>query len=88
MLNWIGRLNQTYVVVVGVALCLCLVAWLLAAARPTPVASWTGELVILSGRDDSTGKQRQARVDLWNEVHPEIPGQHRRTQRERRPAAQ
>ncbi|HSU10875.1 MAG TPA: extracellular solute-binding protein [Pseudonocardia sp.] len=73
MLNWIGRLNQTYVVVVGVALCLCLVAWLLAATRPTPVASWTGELVILSGRDDSTGKQRQARVDLWNEVHPEIP---------------
>src|SRR6266545_4594932 len=29
-----------------------------------------GEIVILSGRDDSPGGQRQALVDLWNAVQP------------------
>jgi multiple sugar transport system substrate-binding protein len=29
-----------------------------------------GELVILSGRDDSVDKQRQALIDQWNELHP------------------
>ncbi len=30
-----------------------------------------GELVILSGRDDSANGQRQALVDQWNALHPE-----------------
>ncbi|MEU4771860.1 extracellular solute-binding protein [Micromonospora sp. NPDC023644] len=29
-----------------------------------------GELVIISGRDDSVGGQRQALIDLWNASHP------------------
>lgn len=29
-----------------------------------------GELVILSGRDDSTGGQRQMLINEWNELHP------------------
>ncbi|UQU68164.1 extracellular solute-binding protein [Couchioplanes caeruleus] len=29
-----------------------------------------GELVVLSGQDDSTGGQRQHLIDLWNDSHP------------------
>ncbi|MFI5910737.1 extracellular solute-binding protein [Dactylosporangium sp. NPDC051541] len=32
-----------------------------------------GELVILSGRDDGYGNQRQALVDQWNALHPRSP---------------
>ncbi|GAA3451960.1 extracellular solute-binding protein [Dactylosporangium matsuzakiense] len=32
-----------------------------------------GELVILSGRDDGYGHQRQALVDQWNALHPRNP---------------
>ncbi|MFI5493635.1 extracellular solute-binding protein [Actinoplanes sp. NPDC051859] len=32
-----------------------------------------GELVILSGQDDSTGGQRQQLVNLWNDSHPRNP---------------
>lgn len=32
-----------------------------------------GELVILSGRDDSVGGQRQVLIDQWNALHPEYP---------------
>ncbi|MGI5238180.1 extracellular solute-binding protein [Dactylosporangium sp. CA-139066] len=32
-----------------------------------------GELVILSGRDDGYGNQRQALVDQWNALHPRNP---------------
>ncbi len=30
----------------------------------------TGELVIMSGRDDSAGGQRRALIDQWNDLHP------------------
>ncbi|GAA1528090.1 ABC transporter substrate-binding protein [Dactylosporangium maewongense] len=32
-----------------------------------------GDLVILSGRDDGQGNQRQALVDQWNALHPDNP---------------
>ncbi|GIG42824.1 extracellular solute-binding protein [Dactylosporangium siamense] len=32
-----------------------------------------GDLVILSGRDDGDGNQRQALVDQWNALHPDNP---------------
>jgi multiple sugar transport system substrate-binding protein len=32
-----------------------------------------GDLVILSGRDDGDGNQRQALVDQWNTLHPDNP---------------
>ncbi|MEV8503330.1 extracellular solute-binding protein [Actinoplanes sp. NPDC051475] len=32
-----------------------------------------GELVILSGQDDSTGGQRQQLINLWNDSHPRNP---------------
>src|SRR3954462_7250896 len=37
--------------------------------EPAPLE--TGDLVILSGRDDGAGNQRQALVDQWNAVHPQ-----------------
>src|SRR5215212_6147160 len=65
--------DRRYVIGTGVALflCLCLVAWFLTASLRASDAPASGDLVILSGRDDSTGDQRQALVDRWNEVHPE-----------------
>ncbi|WP_426505141.1 extracellular solute-binding protein [Dactylosporangium sp. McL0621] len=36
-------------------------------------AAEDGELVILSGRDDGYGNQRQALVDQWNALHPRSP---------------
>lgn len=32
-----------------------------------------GDLVIMSGRDDSEGDQRQKLIDQWNELHPDNP---------------
>ncbi|MEV4641048.1 extracellular solute-binding protein [Actinoplanes sp. NPDC049548] len=32
-----------------------------------------GELVVLSGQDDSTGGQRQELINLWNDSHPRNP---------------
>ena len=70
---WSRRHDRPFVVRIAVALfvCLCLVAWFLTAALRAPAEPQTGDLVILSGRDDSAGKQRQIRVDLWNEVNPD-----------------
>ncbi len=59
---------------------------LLATLVPVWLAPGTdlepGPLVILSGRDDSAGGQRQALIDQWNVTHPrnparieELPGQ-------------
>jgi len=75
MLLWSQPRDRPYVVGVAVALFLCLglVAWVLTVPLRSPVEPTTGELLILSGRDDSTGDQRQARINLWNEVHPEKP---------------
>ncbi len=42
----------------------------LAACTPSPEH---GVLVILAGRDDSIGGQRQALVDKWNFSHPDTP---------------
>lgn len=38
-----------------------------------PPANERGELVILSGADDSVGQQRQRLVDEWNRLHPDNP---------------
>lgn len=39
--------------------------------RPAPLED--GELVILSGRDESPGGQRQQLIKQWNELHPDNP---------------
>ncbi|WP_433206606.1 ABC transporter substrate-binding protein [Dactylosporangium sp. CS-047395] len=52
----------------GVAITL-LVNLAVAALRPSHDPE-DGELVILSGRDDGYGNQRQALVDQWNALHP------------------
>jgi multiple sugar transport system substrate-binding protein len=36
-----------------------------------PTAFEDGEIVVLSGRDDSIGGQRQVLIDQWNELHPD-----------------
>ena len=73
MLLWNQPRDRPYVVGVAVALFLCLglVAWVLTVPLRTPVEPAAGELVILSGRDDSAGDQQQVRINLWNEVHPD-----------------
>ncbi|SBT46489.1 extracellular solute-binding protein [Micromonospora narathiwatensis] len=38
-----------------------------------PQEARSGELVILSGADESTGGQRQLLVDKWNLAHPDTP---------------
>jgi multiple sugar transport system substrate-binding protein len=61
------------------------VATLVAVLLPVVLAPATdlepGELVILSGRDDSNGGQRKVLIDQWNALHPanrarieELPG--------------
>ena len=47
-----------------------LLASSITAAVTDPDDLEPGEIVILSGRDDSLGGQRQALVDQWNELHP------------------
>ena len=73
MLLWSQPRDRPYVVGVAVALLLCLglLAWVLTVPLRTPVEPTAGELVILSGRDDSANDQRKARINLWNEVHPD-----------------
>lgn len=38
-----------------------------------PAALEKGELVIMSGRDDSASRQRQVLIDEWNQRHPDNP---------------
>ncbi len=59
-----------------------LVATLVPAAFAAPSDLEPGELVILSGKDDSAGAQRLALIEQWNALHPanparmeELPGQ-------------
>lgn len=42
---------------------------------PAPQAPETDTLVILSGRDDSVGSQRQRLVEEWNARHPDTPAE-------------
>lgn len=60
---------------VGLALgmVLILVANLLTEVIRGPDTLEEGPIVILSGRDDSIGRQRQQLVDQWNRLHPEVP---------------
>lgn len=39
---------------------------------PAPADGPSGELVILSGKDESQGGQRQKLIDRWNAAHPEL----------------
>jgi multiple sugar transport system substrate-binding protein len=55
-------------VVLTVLADLFVVPWFAGDAGPEE-----GELVILSGRDDGFGNQRQALVDQWNDLHPRNP---------------
>ncbi|MGY0232112.1 extracellular solute-binding protein [Longispora urticae] len=51
-------------------------AWLGAdALRPDPAAWEKGRLVIMSGRDDSAGGQRQVLVEQWNRMYPDHPAE-------------
>ncbi|MEN3310247.1 MAG: multiple sugar transport system substrate-binding protein [Micromonosporaceae bacterium] len=50
-----------------------LVAVLLPAALAPATGLESGELVILSGKDDSAGGQRRALLDQWNALHPDSP---------------
>ncbi|MCA1673728.1 MAG: hypothetical protein LC799_16515, partial [Actinobacteria bacterium] len=58
--------------VVGVSVTLIAV---LAVPRliPPPAVVEEGQLVILSGRDDSVGRQRQVLIEQWNRSHPANP---------------
>ncbi|GAA1601182.1 extracellular solute-binding protein [Catellatospora bangladeshensis] len=49
-----------------------LAAVLLAAPAPDPAALEPGELVVLSGADESTGAQRRALIEQWN-ADPRLP---------------
>lgn len=59
-------------VVVGVVLALVAteVVWPALAARE---ARRPGELVLMTGLDESIGQQRLALIDQWNAIHPENP---------------
>lgn len=54
------------------ALVVALLATVVLAQRE-PEELEPGELVILSGRDDSVGGQRDALIELWNASHPRTP---------------
>ncbi|GAA2627427.1 ABC transporter substrate-binding protein [Dactylosporangium fulvum] len=55
---------------VGVLLAAAFAVWVRPALRD-PDRPEPGDLVILSGRDDGAGGQRQALVDQWNALHPD-----------------
>lgn len=54
-----------------VALVVTLVVTVAVPLSNAPAAMEKGELVILSGRDDSAGRQRQVLIDRWNELNPD-----------------
>jgi multiple sugar transport system substrate-binding protein len=56
---------------VAVGLVVALVATVLPALFTDPDALEDGPIVILTGRDDSIGGQRQQLVNQWNLLHPE-----------------
>jgi multiple sugar transport system substrate-binding protein len=59
--------------VVAGATVAALVAVLLPAALAPATGLEPGPLVILSGKDDSSGGQRQVLLDQWNALHPANP---------------
>ena len=62
----------TGLVVVGVGVAAALIATCITASVDDPGRlEDNGEIVILSGRDDSLGGQRQQLVNQWNELHPD-----------------
>ncbi|MEV4415243.1 extracellular solute-binding protein [Catellatospora sp. NPDC049609] len=65
----VGRHRTTAVGVAGLAVGLVagyLAAVVLAAPAPRPGALEPGELIVLSGADESTGGQRRALIEQWN----------------------
>jgi multiple sugar transport system substrate-binding protein len=54
-------------------LVMALVAFLIVPLFDSPDGLEDGELVILSGKDQSGGKQRQELVDQWNRLYPRNP---------------
>ena len=69
------RRDPRYHLVVGVALGMSLTLIAVLLARPLFAApQWEpGELVVLSGRDDSATQQRRALIDEWNDLHQDAP---------------
>ncbi len=68
--KWVSQHGLISGLVVGVSVTLIavlVVLWLI----PPPAEK--GELVILSGRDDSVGRQRQVLIEQWNRSHPANP---------------
>lgn len=67
--GWFGLVGGALAGIVLATLALVYLRPLLAGPdEPEP-----GELVVLSGRDDSVDGQRQALVDQWNLLHPDSP---------------
>jgi multiple sugar transport system substrate-binding protein len=70
--RWFWQPSRTTWLLMGIPLALVVGAvagFLVASEDRDPLPP--GELVILSGRDDSTDKQRKALIDQWNELHPD-----------------
>ncbi len=55
------------------ALVVTLVLMVMMLISNSLVGTEKGELVILSGRDESAGGQRQKLINEWNERHPDNP---------------
>lgn len=60
-----GYLNSVILIVVAIML-----ATAIAGLVDDPDALEPGDIVIISGRDDSIGGQREKLVNEWNELHP------------------
>lgn len=67
--GWYGFLAGLVVGVLGM-----LVAAQITASQPRATRE-TQTLIILSGRDDSVGSQRQQLVKDWNNLHPDMPAE-------------
>jgi ABC-type glycerol-3-phosphate transport system substrate-binding protein len=74
--GWLGRWRRRHALAFGLTVgvilgvVLTLTATYLVKAVDNPELEH-GDLVILSGRDDSDGAQRQKLVDQWNTTHPQ-----------------
>jgi multiple sugar transport system substrate-binding protein len=74
--KWLRRRPKLELVIAGIAAGVALTLLVNGVVRPwfaDDRAAEDGELVILSGRDDGYGNQRQALVDQWNALHPRNP---------------
>ncbi|TWF81726.1 multiple sugar transport system substrate-binding protein [Pseudonocardia hierapolitana] len=70
--RWRERLPWTFVGI-AVGLVVALTATILPGLLTDPDALEDGPIIILTGRDDSIGGQRQQLVNQWNLLHPQSP---------------